>query len=136
MVTGYGCSASRHGVPGWTSSFTLDSEAEQMTDEERGNRPEHDDGVSQRLDQVPDELPPELKEELEKDIERLEHVGFTDATVKTRTDLRAWWRWATFGTALILSLFHVYTAVFGLLPSQEQRSFHLAFGLGLIFLHY
>lgn len=107
-----------------------------MTDDARGTGQERDDRARQSLDQAPEELPPELKEELEKDIERLEQVGFTDATVKTRSDLRAWWRWATFGLALTLSLFHVYTAVFGTLPSQEQRSFHLAFGLGLVFLLY
>ena len=107
-----------------------------MTDDARESSPEQGDRVRQTLDQAPEELPPELKEELEKDIQRLEQVGFTDATVKTRTDMRAWWRWATFLIALTLSLFHVYTAIFGLLPSLEQRGFHLAFGLGLVFLLY
>jgi TRAP transporter 4TM/12TM fusion protein len=88
------------------------------------------------LGQVPDELPSEVVEELEKDIEKLEQVGFSDATVKTRQDMRVWWRWGTFGLALLLSCFHVYTAIFGTLPSQEQRSFHLALGLALVFLLY
>ena len=107
-----------------------------MTDDARNTGPEQGDRARQTLDQVPEELPPELKDELEKDIQRLEQVGFTDGTVKTRTDVRTWWRWGTFCIALTLSLFHVYTAVFGTLPSLEQRSFHLAFGLGLVFLLY
>src|SRR5687767_15725853 len=39
------------------------------------------------------------------------------------------------GTLLvILSLFHYYTAGFGLLPEMEHRGIHLSFVLGLIFL--
>ncbi len=37
---------------------------------------------------------------------------------------------------VFLSLFHLYTAFFGLLPAIEQRSFHLAFVVALIFLLY
>lgn len=36
--------------------------------------------------------------------------------------------------AVSFSLFQLYTAIFGQLPSQLQRSVHLAFALGLIFL--
>jgi TRAP transporter 4TM/12TM fusion protein len=106
-----------------------------MADDTSGQR-ERDKRMKQALDQIPDELPPELVQELEEDIEKLEHVGFADVAVRTRQGMRVWWRWATFLLALTLSLFHAYTAVFGTLPSQEQRSFHLAFGLGLIFLLY
>jgi TRAP transporter 4TM/12TM fusion protein len=104
--------------------------------DDTGSRPERDKRAEQTVTQVPDELPEELRKELEEDIERLEQAGFTEATVKTRGDMRVWWRWGTFLIALTLSLFHVYTAVFGTLPSQQQRSFHLAFGLGLVFLLY
>ncbi len=38
--------------------------------------------------------------------------------------------------AISFSLFQLYTAIFGTLASQLQRSVHLAFGLGLIFLLY
>ncbi len=38
--------------------------------------------------------------------------------------------------AVILSSFHLYTAMFGVLPSTDQRSFHVAFVLALIFLLY
>lgn len=109
-----------------------------MADDETGKRPdnERDKRAQQTVSQIPDELPPELVQELEEDIERLEQAGFTEATVRTRTDMRTVWRWATFVVALSLSLFHVYTAVFGQLPSLQQRSFHLAFGLGLVFLLY
>ena len=36
--------------------------------------------------------------------------------------------------SIILSLFHLYTAGFGLLPPMQQRVFHLAFILFLVFL--
>ncbi|MRR29777.1 TRAP transporter permease, partial [bacterium] len=37
---------------------------------------------------------------------------------------------------LILSLFHIYTAGFGVLQEYEHRAFHLSFVLCLIFLCY
>ena len=37
---------------------------------------------------------------------------------------------------VLLACFHLYTAFFGLLPTMQQRSFHLAFILPLIFLLY
>lgn len=46
------------------------------------------------------------------------------------------WRWLIFSVAIILSLFQLYTAVFGTLPSNQQRGFHVAMALGLIFLLY
>lgn len=46
------------------------------------------------------------------------------------------WRWLVFSVAIILSLFQLYTAVFGTLPSNQQRGFHVAMALGLIFLLY
>ncbi|AYY12818.1 TRAP transporter permease [Actinobacteria bacterium YIM 96077] len=75
-------------------------------------------------------------EDASQDIERLEQADFTDATVKIRTQMRAWWRWAFFVLALALSVFHLYTAIGAQLPSHQQRSFHVAFGLGLTFLLY
>ncbi|MEJ8543729.1 TRAP transporter fused permease subunit [Brevibacillus borstelensis] len=35
---------------------------------------------------------------------------------------------------IALTLFHIYTAVFGTLPSQQQRGFHIGLGLGILFL--
>lgn len=37
---------------------------------------------------------------------------------------------------VFLALFHLYTSVFGLLPAMQQRSFHIAFVLFLVFLLY
>jgi TRAP-type uncharacterized transport system fused permease subunit len=37
---------------------------------------------------------------------------------------------------VLLAVFHLYTAFFGLFPSMQQRSFHIAFVLALIFLLY
>lgn len=73
---------------------------------------------------------------LQQDIEHLEEQSFTEVDVKTRADLRTVWRGVIFILGLLLSLFHLYTAVFGTLPSHQQRTFHLGFGLGLIFLLY
>lgn len=36
--------------------------------------------------------------------------------------------------SILLSIFHLYTAGFGLLPPMQQRTFHLAFILFLVFL--
>jgi TRAP transporter 4TM/12TM fusion protein len=85
---------------------------------------------------IPEELPEELRRELEEGALELEQVSFSDAQMGTREDMRALWRWAVFLVALSFSLFHLYTAVFGTLPSLQQRSVHLGFGLGLIFLLY
>jgi TRAP transporter 4TM/12TM fusion protein len=95
----------------------------------------------ERTDKTVDEQAPEQTSEadiehLEEDVERLEHITFTESTVGTREDMQALWRWVVYGVALILSLFHLYTATFGTLPSLQQRSFHLGVGLGLIFLLY
>ncbi|NNC00836.1 TRAP transporter permease, partial [Corallococcus exiguus] len=38
------------------------------------------------------------------------------------------------GLLVVLSLFHYYTAGFGLLPEMIHRGIHLSFVLGLIFL--
>ncbi|QSB15656.1 TRAP transporter permease [Natronosporangium hydrolyticum] len=62
--------------------------------------------------------------------------SFAEAAPKTRKDQHAFWRGVVFLLALALSLFHLYTAIFGTLPSLQQRTFHVAFGLGLIFLIY
>jgi TRAP transporter 4TM/12TM fusion protein len=42
--------------------------------------------------------------------------------------------WIVFFGLLAFSLFHLYTGVFGMLTAQLQRSIHLGFALGLIFL--
>lgn len=42
--------------------------------------------------------------------------------------------WLVAGALLALSLFHYYTAGFGLLPETTHRGIHLAFVIGLIFL--
>lgn len=72
-----------------------------------------------------------------RDIDQL--VGdqsFAEVAPKTRKDQSALWRAVIYVIALTLSLFHLYTAIFGTLQTQQQRTFHLAFGLGLIFLLY
>lgn len=85
---------------------------------------------------IPEEMPDDTKRELTDEIERLEEAGLTQDTVKTRTDMHRVWQVVFFVLALALSVFHLYTAIFGTLPSHEQRTFHVGFGLGLAFLLY
>ena len=81
---------------------------------------------------------PEALRGIEKDLAALDRHDFTEDTgiEGTRTDLRAIWRWGVFFAALTLALFHLWTAFTGTLPPLQQRSFHLALGLGLVFLLY
>ncbi|MBM7855085.1 TRAP transporter 4TM/12TM fusion protein [Desulfohalotomaculum tongense] len=46
------------------------------------------------------------------------------------------WRWVVLALCVVLSLFQLYTAIFGTLVSNQQRGFHVAMALGLIFLLY
>ncbi|MBW3633580.1 MAG: TRAP transporter permease, partial [Chloroflexi bacterium] len=41
--------------------------------------------------------------------------------------------WIVGGLLIVLSIFHYYTAGFGLLPEMTHRGIHLAFVLGLVF---
>jgi TRAP transporter 4TM/12TM fusion protein len=87
-------------------------------------------------DAVLDEIEDELDQGAETGAAELEHQSFSDSLSGTRDDMRAVWRGAVFAVALILSLFHLYTAVYGTRSTLVQGSFHLGLGLGLIFLLY
>ncbi|NLI81271.1 MAG: TRAP transporter permease [Deltaproteobacteria bacterium] len=67
------------------------------------------------------------KEELE---EILRHVDRESAARK----LTGIPRWIVYWIGVAFSCFQVYTAAFGLLPAQLQRSIHLAFAFVLVFL--
>ena len=74
---------------------------------------------------------------LEREIDRLlEGQSLADVERDTRKDHHAVWRLLIFLMGLTLSCFHLYTGFNETFPSQLQRTFHLAFGLGLIFLLY
>jgi TRAP transporter 4TM/12TM fusion protein len=92
-------------------------------------------GVGSADDEL-EELPEDIRKELEGDVEKLEHQSFADSQQGTRDEIRTLWRGAIFVVGLVLSGFHVYTAVYGLRGSLVQGSFHLALGLCLIFLLY
>lgn len=47
---------------------------------------------------------------------------------------KGWMHWVIFILLLSFSIFQLYTAIKGILPAQLQRSIHLGFALGLIFL--
>jgi TRAP transporter 4TM/12TM fusion protein len=109
-----------------------------MTDEGRRD-PESDQPRSAfagSLEQMPDELPDELKQELRIEVEQLEQTGFAEAAQGARTDLRTVWRWSVFAVGLFLALYHLYTAMYGTLPSLQHRTIHLTLGLSLVFLLY
>ncbi|WP_017557101.1 TRAP transporter permease [Nocardiopsis baichengensis] len=78
----------------------------------------------------------EALRDLEKDVAELEQHDAAEQVAGTRRDMRPLWRWAVFAVGLVLSLFHLYTGYFGTLPGLQQRGFHLALGLGLVFLLY
>jgi len=59
-----------------------------------------------------------------------------DTASRFRKQLPTFWRWLVFALAVTLSFFQLYTAYFGTLITNQQRGFHVAFALALIFLLY
>lgn len=53
-----------------------------------------------------------------------------------KKDRLGWWHWVVAFFCIVLSVFQLYTAIFGTLISNQQRGFHVAMALGLIFLLY
>ncbi len=105
-----------------------------MTDQREagGEEPE---GSADTVD-VEEALPEEIRRELQGGPDDLDQQGIADSQQGVRGDMRALWRVAVFVVGLLLSGFHIYTAVYGLRGSLVQGSFHLALGLCLIFLLY
>jgi TRAP transporter 4TM/12TM fusion protein len=74
---------------------------------------------------------------LRRDIEHLiDEQSFAEVATTRREGHHAAWRAAIFLAALTLSGFQLYTGIVDTFPSHQQRTFHLAFGLGLVFLLY
>lgn len=44
------------------------------------------------------------------------------------------WKWIAQGTAIVFTLFHLYTGGFGILPDMQQRAIHVLFGFTLTLL--
>lgn len=76
----------------------------------------------QELDNMTDEQVQELLSKYDKESRFRRYKGLL--------------KWLVTVGAISFSLFQLYTAIFGTLASQLQRSVHLAFALGLIFLLY
>ncbi|MBB4930266.1 TRAP transporter 4TM/12TM fusion protein [Lipingzhangella halophila] len=73
----------------------------------------------------------------ERDVAELEQHSFTDSPQEgTRSDAHTLWRRLIFGAGLVLAVFHLYTGAFGTIAGLQQRSFHLAVALALVFLLY
>ncbi len=88
------------------------------------------------LDHMHDELPEELRQDLLEEVEQIENATFADASQGTREDMQVVWRWSVFAIGLFLSVYHLYTAMYGTLPSLQHRTIHLMLGLALVFLLY
>ncbi|OEF96904.1 hypothetical protein BHF71_04030 [Vulcanibacillus modesticaldus] len=94
--------------------------------------------MSQKIDEILEKI---IDEKTEQDIveaeEATEHIlEEMDAGYNYRKNLPFYWRWFVFAAAVLLSLFQLYTAIYGTLPSNQQRGFHVAIAMGLIFLLY
>ncbi|SFR05682.1 TRAP transporter permease [Desulfoscipio geothermicus] len=59
-----------------------------------------------------------------------------DAASAYRKNVPLFWKWFIFVVSITLTLFQLYTAIFGTLISNQQRGFHVALALGLAFLLY
>ena len=75
-------------------------------------------------------------EKMEEDLAALDEHDFTEDTgvEGNRTGLQPLWHWLIFFGSLTLAVFHLWTAFTQTLPALQQRSFHLAVGLALVFL--
>ena len=60
----------------------------------------------------------------------------TGARFRKEENLGRRWYWVISAVCITLSVFQLYTAIFGTLISNQQRGFHVAMALGLIFLLY
>ncbi len=69
----------------------------------------------------------------QEEIERILKQVDRESAVR---DLSGFPKWLVYAIAVGWSIFQVYTAAFGLLPAQLQRSIHLAFALTLTYLLY
>ena len=74
--------------------------------------------------------------QVDESVDAQEVLEKYDAASNNRKKMSSFWKWFILITSVTLSLFHLYTAIFGTLPSNQQRGLHLALGLGLIFLLY
>ena len=95
----------------------------------------NDETVVKKTDE--DKKISDLEEEIMKAEKATEEIlEKLDAGHNYRKNLPSFWRWFVFSAAVLLSLFQLYTAIFGTLPTNQQRGFHVAIAMGLIFLLY
>jgi TRAP transporter 4TM/12TM fusion protein len=78
--------------------------------------------TSEMVSEVSQEELEELLKKVDKESNFRKLVGFD--------------HWLVFWIAVAFSCFHIYTAMFGMLPAQMQRSVHLSFAFALVFLLY
>lgn len=76
-----------------------------------------------------------IPEEEDKDISEKVLEKY-DAASAYRKQMPSFWKGFVIVVSITLTLFQLYTAIFGTLVSNQQRGFHVALALGLIFLLY
>src|SRR5699024_9133466 len=82
---------------------------------------------------APDDLPITAEAPTQEETEELlrEH----DASSRVRTGL-GWWAWLIAIASVALSLFHLYTGIYGARPSLVQGAIHVGGATSIIFLLY
>ncbi|WP_366922725.1 TRAP transporter permease [Metallumcola ferriviriculae] len=91
---------------------------------------DNETNVEQPINQI---SPNNIEEEVPDVQAILEKV---DTASQFRKELPTIARWLVFVLGVTLSLFQLYTAYFGTLITNQQRGFHVAFALALVFLLY
>lgn len=85
--------------------------------------------LTERMGSTGDILPEVSQEEMEALLKKVDKES-------TFRKLTGFDHWLVFWLAVAFSCFHIYTAMFGMLPAQMQRSVHLSFTFALVFLLY
>ncbi|MCK9363533.1 MAG: TRAP transporter permease [Syntrophales bacterium] len=95
----------------------MSSELKQANDQKVS---EHTGSTGEMVSEVSQEELEKLLQKVDKESTFRKFAGFD--------------HWLVFWIAVAFACFHVYTAMFGMLPAQMQRSVHLSFAFALVFL--
>lgn len=98
--------------------------------------PDNLEPAAVQVDKVPDVFSGDDMEDYERKAQEIVEKYDTGAGFRKKEGLGKWWYWIISFICIVLSVFQLYTAIFGTLISNQQRGFHVAMALGLIFLLY
>jgi TRAP transporter 4TM/12TM fusion protein len=96
---------------------------------DRDRQEANEQPLTERMGSTGDILPEVSQEEMEALLKKVDKES-------TFRKLMGFDHWLVFWLAVAFSCFHLYTAMFGMLPAQMQRSVHLSFTFALVFLLY